>query len=392
MKGKRLALPKGQHWLAQFFQGLGYLSIQGGICFGLSHAAMQAIFVYHLRRFDYRLKLISFIVFKARSEVFKNNKTQEEIERIIQEKIREQFEKLSLEKRIDLLAFCDLVKVYQQIHHVPFLFEPGCAPVYQNAERTFPLALSSQLEARGGITKVDFFSGIYTKKELSLYFQGLSSFLNKPSCPYPVVLILRNDHHAIQVSYDALLHGWIFLNPARLAIRFADEDKIAQHVLAAFSSNGIAVFSTEIYVTEYNSKQERNQQVEKNSEKMKCYLKIWKEGLTFKMLHRVSSEKAKCLDSHQVSWLHLAAKRGQVDLVEKLLKKGANPYQVTDRGRTSFTVAKGRGQVEVVRVLNKSQSFFKYRLGLFGIAMIKSNKVTLDSGIAYSSQVSAPPV
>ncbi|MCO5611375.1 hypothetical protein L7F22_065628 [Adiantum nelumboides] len=80
--------------------------------------------------------------------------------------------------------------------------------------------------------------------------------------------------------------------------------------------------------------------------------------MTITLLNLGANLKAYCAGTHGGYPLHYAAKRGLDKTVTLLLSHGANPLAVNDDGQTPLDMARSRGHVAVVRLLEEQLSLF----------------------------------
>lgn len=323
-------------WLISRMQSLGYQSNKGGVCFGFAYMGMQAILAEGLDTFDDRLKKIQ----KIPLENFPQT-----IERHIKAEPGEQKD----EQIADIPAFFEGIELYLQPKLYPDLFAKNAAVIIQNALLSAPLVLPKKLAddaskgGKGGISRIDDFSGIYTLEALNKYFDSLSKVLGQFKQRVP--LVLKSLDHAITVTYDK---EWLLIDANQLPVQRIAPKDIAARVMSAFeSTNNIVAFATSIYFT--------NQPEEKKLELVDCLHKL-KTQQDWKEIHdSSSSEKAKLTDSAETSWLFIAAQNGHAETVKALVRvPGIRPNLMTKNGFTPLYMAAQNGHVETVKALTNA--------------------------------------
>ena len=115
---------------------------------------------------------------------------------------------------------------------------------------------------------------------------------------------------------------------------------MAKKVMASFLSKECAIFSTSIYGNKATKKT------------LSTLVKKLYDQQSWNEIHKVKEDKAKLLDDNGGSWLHVAAKKGQVDVVQKLLAtRCCNTNVALTNGATALCAAVTHGHVETVQAL-----------------------------------------
>eukprot|EP00250_Pteridium_aquilinum_P015995 c22879_g1_i1 orf=338-1873(-) len=95
--------------------------------------------------------------------------------------------------------------------------------------------------------------------------------------------------------------------------------------------------------------------------------------MTITLLNLGANTKAYCSGTHGGYPLHHAAKRGLDKTVTLLISRGANPLAVNDGGQTPLEMARSRGHVAVVRLLEEKLCIFSGTLReLSGFGILES--------------------
>lgn len=199
------------------------------------------------------------------------------------------------------------------------------------------------------ISKIADFSGAYTQNDLIDYFNSLKQCIESidPPITEPIALIFRSSNHAISVGYDPNLGIWQFINANCLPTRCILNTKtLAEQVLTSLSTNGTAVFSTEIFV----NKNEEN--------KFNQFYTLWKKDDVWQKLHNsFTADRVNLVDYQNSSWLTVATKRNKPELVKKLLAAKADPNLLQNKiGQTPLFFATLFGNLEIIKLLLASNA------------------------------------
>lgn len=331
MLNKRITLPKGQKWFLSIMDILGYDFDAEGVCFGISYMAMQAILAEELDVFDDRLVRLFNIKLEELEKYKKKSGT----------------EAPQLGPLSDIFAFLDGVNIYQEVYKLSELFEKDKAPLTQNALSSIPLTLSKKLEKQGGVDQITKFSGMYNKNELENYFLNFSKIIENTTITRPITFILNSQGHAITLGYHPTKKIWSFTNANQLPSKyFTSNSDIAKNVISAFSKNEITTFTTEIYAIHTNKE---------DTLALDQYIKDWKKQPSMVAMHTVSSHKANLADSDNRTWLYVAAKHGEFELVKDLVRHGANVNIATiKKGFTPLHISIIHGHLDMARFLLKN--------------------------------------
>lgn len=397
-------------------KGLGYQIDPLGMCGGWADAGTEALVLtdrdengnlIHLNAFKKRVAMIEAYTYEKLSQKIEETKQKvvswikdikEEIEKWPVEKIEEEFKKLkqnepslqefSLEQKkemvtqakieeakqnnlteeerifLDIHAFFDRVVIYQDSNHklYPSLLEDDGERKYSSIAS--PIVGSLILSNQGNLASLGEFSGAYTCQDLRAYFKSFEKVLKEENPPFdhPIALVLRSSHHIITIGYDPKRNVWTRINagtdggqPQEVTVERLTESFDLGNVVYNFSTNHVAILSTQICVAKDPEKTKNPQKIEEYQQKLNNCIARWRNQPEMREIHQVTPEKAKLLDSFGASWLHLAAECSEVDTVKKLLKNGANPKQAAqhtpDEKPTPLHFAARSCQPEILKML-----------------------------------------
>jgi ankyrin repeat protein len=404
-----IRIPDSQHWLIKRMQKLGYASDKNGICFGISHMAMQAIHAgpEALAIFNKRLLLIASIPEeKFKEEVDAIRKKQSDLSTrartIAESKVRpkpstkpfsemtdeekneneiwqkdlyselkkqfkilakkEQIEPMALEIILEIPAFLEGVELYHQALKYPELFppmeeksqadskeekKPSTVPTKQNAMLTMPLVESKALEGLHiGIVPGGDFSGAYDLSDLTIYFKTLANALHENQFNLPISLILSSGNHTITVSYDPGTKKWLFINAGQLSLSTQPINN--PEGIARAVLGAFSKNNVACFSTQLYAPASQH-------DKLKKVLERCNDQQPWKDVHAVNQTKAALSDSNNVSWLSIAARNGHTDTVKTLIDSKAEIDKPDDKkGITPLYVAASNGHTDVVDVLIKA--------------------------------------
>src|SRR5262249_38508443 len=113
-------------------------------------------------------------------------------------------------------VFLEGVTIHQK--HDLYLHKDDEASTEQGDAILATLTLPQALEKKGGISKLDTFSGIYQQEDLVKYFKSLRQILEEDTpFPHPMSFILASSNHAISVGYDPKKKNWVLINAMRIS-------------------------------------------------------------------------------------------------------------------------------------------------------------------------------
>jgi ankyrin repeat protein len=164
---------------------------------------------------------------------------------------------------------------------------------------------------------------------LKQYFSRLSE-----NATQPVQLLLSSSTHTISVSYDPIQKIWIFIDAEGLETRYIQGDnEIAQKVLSSLSNeeNENIIFETQIFSP------------------LRDDIVLWKKSLND--ILTITPEKSVAVDGFGASWLHLAARNGDIETIESLLNQGASINHLRFDNTTPLHLAAYYGRTDTVKFL-----------------------------------------
>ena len=405
----------------------------GGVCFGISHMAMQAFMANDYENFYRRMQLISSIpanqfnekicgleekrsvlTRKARKEF---NKLSSEDKSAIKEENKEKISVLKMEisqwrvgnrkseieaekylnKRIDNLLFSvilgkkiedtfskdDLllldartlfegIALYQEPYEEYQLFNKISG---QDVLVTAPVVQSKAIEKQQGVVKLAGFCGAYDSHRMSSYFVGLQEAINntKPSLEKNITLSMGSSNHRIVVNFDPNKKKWYLVDPNGISKPFS-----VDNVIEAFSDNGITVFSTEIFSTQADSAA------------LNPIVENWMQGEEWKAAHHIDDKTSLLTDSDGVNLLYMAIKINQTETIKELLQNPLNLNKQFHNGMTPlhYAIVMNKGS-EIINILLEKQSILNiietFSIILLDIVLILVNSLFKFLNIAISS-------
>lgn len=293
---------------------LGYASNPDGICFGLSHMAMQAAQLRDLVTYNNRLDFIDSL-------------SEQDIEDIQHLDINKNMPG----KLFDLQVFCEDVELYQQGHsHFQFIFDPQLYQAKQQAIQVIPLVLPDALEAKGGLIKTNEYSGIYIVEELqSVLNEFQQSFKNLNG---PVSLILNSLGHTINVNFDPQDNKWTIIDSKNLPPKVYDVSelkKLSKAIIKGFYEVTYGPISTQIYTSGDQASEVKALMENSFTKPAWKYLhdpstQEWQQLNFLSKPTDTEWEQKNRADQIQ-AWLYISAYDGHFDIAKKLLALGPNP-------------------------------------------------------------------
>lgn len=260
----------------------------------------------------------------------------------------------------ELPIFFQGVLMYQQGYHNPEYFETDKTPTNQNALLAIPLLTPIALDKANGIERISSFTGIYNKNDLHLYFERLKNKIiqqkqsqsSEKIHPCAALTLTKADH-AVCVNYDPNRNQWVFvdanLDETNLPVRFYNniEDVVEAVRKGFFSKNedDSISYNTDVYVGPNYSTEER-QFITNWSQEQKAY------NTNIDNMDNKACE----LDTDRTPWLYMAASRGDIDSVNALVE---NPHtdleyqEINNENQTALFSAVSFGHSEIVDILLK---------------------------------------
>lgn len=339
-----------QTWLINSMKNLGYKANYSGVCYGVAYMGIQAFLADDLATFNERLEIIK----NLHLENLTANQFNLLLKKLRKQSKQEELIEFDIKAVEDIPAFFDGIELYQQAYHYPEFFEPQNAPSKQDALKPMPLLLSKKIENEGGIAHIDRFVGAYEKKDIINYFRSLQeSYDTQPEIKDPIIFNFNSGIHAIAVGYDPISRQWTLIDANQLPARqILFIDKIAERVISAFSTNNIAVFSTEVFGSK---KAESNLQfIVQNWKKNPKWQKIHQIDIESKIDINMVPKKPIKKDSRGSSLLTVAASEGHTKVVNDILIKNRDIINDAESdGYTALHLAIEHEHTEIINILLK---------------------------------------
>lgn len=327
----------------ELMKKLGYQSNAGGVCYGIACMGIQALLCHDLDYFNERLNFIATtpadeivqLINKERFMVAMNQT------RLLPERLERQKMILSIP------AFLEGVEMYFAPRRYPDWFPTENRPFNQDIEQTSKVLLPEQLKEKGGLVNIDKgqFLGAYDFKELVAYCKSLREAGLQSSSNEPITIRLASCNHAISIAYDRSKDKFIIIN-AKQGEYIDNNEKMAEAIKSAFKTT---IFSTAIYTTK------------DNQEDFEKVVSAWKNSSEWQSIHKISLERATLIDQFGGTALFVASAQGDLQIVEDLIKNGANVNQALKndpkaekpiyQGATPLTIAVQNGHTEVAKLL-----------------------------------------
>lgn len=302
-------MPHAQADLISKMKHLGYIADADGVCNGIAYMAMQAVLAHEIDVFNARIARI--------------------------EKIRaDRIAGMPSSELLDIRAFFDGVELYYQPFEYPHLFERGKVPFAQETDKVLSMLTPASLASRGGIAIVDAFSGAYDRSELNTYFKSLRASVNDSQAP--VALVLHSSNHTISIGFDPKNRKWIYTDANHLPSKLIESDEeITNIVMTSFLFRDTAVITTEMFVARQNENDMRGR------------IQQWHQNMS--AIEKIDERKAAMKDSFDASLLYAAARRGDTELLDKLIANRADVNQASNMtGATPLFLAAMHGHASVV--------------------------------------------
>lgn len=389
----------GHQWQLDQMASFGYRIDKEGMCHGISSMAMQAFLANHLDTFDERLflinqfshdKLYNAVQALKKNQVFFILKTklsllhelgesvdeiklaglsekdirslQRNIEARLETLVPEEKEKfnaklhaqkmlyfrnLSQEKQMlfSLEPYFEGVTIYHDPWHFPDLFNETMPVEKLNQDSILltPLLSSIAIEELGKIKQAQKFTGLYSKKELALFFESFQEAFSQFQANKPVAFLLSSYNHTMMLGYHPETTLWTLLDPAALpSVSFENVDDLADTVMQAFSGQEFISFGTSAFVIDY--------QTDETATEEKA-LATWLETDAMRTMHAVTPQKASFTHPKFGSWLYTASMQSDVSTATALLEAGANPNVTTEDKATPFSIATQRGDKALLKLM-----------------------------------------
>jgi len=287
----------------EYMQRVGYRSNSAGICFGLAHMGVQAILCEDLSSFKKHLQDIE--------EDIENNDKLGSL--MAEEDIRKKpwMTEVEIQKLTDIRAFCDGVELYFQPRCYKNLFLEDARPFLHDAMKTSPLIDSSKMTEQQGLYQAASISGVYEEQDLvkllKLLKEIMSNDLNKP-----IALEISSIGHSICIGRIPNIKQWVFIDANCLPPKWLSEEALARKIKRSLRNTEKIILTANIYSTKNNQDAVDN------------IISDWRNNEIYQRIHAVTPEKARYVNKRKETWLHHAARVGDLRLTKELLKEGPN--------------------------------------------------------------------
>jgi len=305
-------------------QALGYKSDNNGVCYGISHTAMVAALQYNSAEYNSYLDVLS----KISSE-----QIVVEMEKAIEAVNNNTADKQQL-VLVQVKPLFDTIELIHRVSSFPELFEKNNRVFTQDFVATMDVVSPLGLDENPILLNKGFCGG-YTKANLKKYFTSLHKALNH--CVSSAGLSFGSKNHQISIVHTR--NHWLFCNAGYIEVlQFEEVDKLVDKVMAAFGcSNDIASFYTNVYL---RKKAELNFQ---------AGIEKWINS-TIKTNKKNLSSLSQDINEYG-PLVAIAAKGGDVNYLQLLIKANANINEALDDGVTPACVAAENGNIECLKIL-----------------------------------------
>ncbi len=253
-------------------------------------------------------------------------------------------------------AFFQTMIIYHDSRIIKHLFTYKEFPHNQNAISIFPKILpKSLMDTKNGIEKpiikkVISWHGLYQKNlpedDLKECVRILNKYLNRYRIQNPVIFLFSGGNHTESVIFEPAIKHWRLVDSNQLNDLEKPTDKpavIAKFIWRSYANLGALPFDTLV--------------LSSNSDKkivLQCIKKCRSEK-SWKRIHTINKTKAKLADSFGTSWLHIAARMGDVDRVKLLLENSALIDEKFSEKFTALYVAAQFGHAKVIQELLRNK-------------------------------------
>lgn len=339
---------KGQSLFLEPMELLGHKVDRGGHCTAFSYLTEDFILRRKTEILNERLELMN--NHSAKELVKKIRDAQEEQSKIavnkrklkenkpINDPIIDTPEKQAKRQEyLNILSVFEPIQFIQKFNDYRRYFENDDKLTSMNGpQKAYETVTSDELR-RDKVISLPIITDIYTIKELTKKLNKLQESLTKPvPINYAVSMILKDGEHAITIGFDPKYENpWIFSDSNHLPIKFFKTEEIAKNIFDAFTNNSYCGFATRLSVKENHSQDLTNR------------LRYLRTGRI------VTEEKADRISSNRATWLFLAAKFNDFEIVKQLVK--IDPLPVNLGNYSPFTIACRLGHTESVAELLNSR-------------------------------------
>jgi ankyrin repeat protein len=301
---------KTQERLMTAMRLLGYTLSSAGECAGFAVKASQAISTNGIKAYDDRIKKIYEMTDEQLLKIGRTPLTSDEVE---------------------ILAFFQDIRINQEPNKFPDIFEKEMGTQCASITATFtqPISLDGKKLCR--VSTV----GAYEKNDFQLFIHGVRDILFANEEALPTSLTLRSANHQMVLTYDPSKKLWLIFNLSA-SITLKNENIVEAIVRYLYPIQEISdrplIFESIIHSFSHlavNQFQKFNQQYLSNN------------------MSRILDMQ----DSLGASIEFTAARSGNLDHVDFLMKNGADIKKSSFQGLTPLLIAAHDGNLEIVRRL-----------------------------------------
>ena len=216
--------------------------------------------------------------------------------------------------------------------------------------------IQSQLaEEQGGFSQVGNFSGVYSAEEMKIVLNSWEQFMNKQEQSRSA-LIINNRSHCFMLGYDVDHKSWVIDDSS--TVRKYDSSFLGDnqtHQLAKDIFSHLPLVQAGII-----SSSDSEEKIIIGT--MVCSTNLSHSKMLqffadqeWKLLHEVTSEKAKFQSKIGDSWLSLAVQQGRAELVKELITAGSDVNLSVD-GATPLFIAVEKNDSQCVKNLLEAKA------------------------------------
>lgn len=354
---KRLIIENSHDAILERKEALGYSTPSEGGCFGIMSLGLLSILSRRVKLFDYRIieicntpveNIVNEVA--AAQQKYKNGRELNDREQVM----------------LNAHPFFYTMSLFINAAIAPNFFPDLSYTKAQNVIQTSALLLPVTLEEEGGLVVVEDFSGAYTYPEIIKLFKALRECLLAADIQHAMGFVLHSSNHTMVVGFDPECDKWIFIDANTLPVQLCTTNEIAYFLL---NLRNFCVFSTEVIVTK------------KYEAASKHVMQNFKNSAVYKQFHNVTPERIKRVNGYDATWIHIAARQGNDQLVKEILDVYLKLYldiniRCSDEHYSPIWQACQEGYANVVSLL------LQYGAHPDGLASDGSNQYLTALGVA----------
>lgn len=262
---------------------------------------------------------------------------------------------LSIEEQqvFELLAFANTVELFLQpdTYHKQGLFESSTelrTLGQKDAAAVSRITQPKPLSDLGGLTEISKKYFIYDNNELQDYFTVLRDYLKSASTKnINIPILIAANKHAVGLRFDIKEDKWLLMDPNHMGEVWVSHDNIVKELKSAFFQENTPYMAFEI--SQYSSNSKKNEIDELNrsdSNEIKSFTAVQQE----------IKDAARRVAGTGETMLYYAAKNGDLEFAEALIKEGAISIQANKLYPQHAACA--QGYVNIVELFNKYSDRF----------------------------------